>query len=210
MKRIILSLVAILVFATMANAIPVNFQAISGNADSRALALDTINVNLVRSSIFNSFTFEVETDNAYSIANIYFDGLGSPLFVGESSGINYSANGSPADLPAGQPYGFDADYRVSADNPKPKNGVNDTDDRLTLTYLDLFNTIPTAYENGEIQIGLHLIGFENGDSVSLLSTLGNPDVDVAATPEPGTMLLFVTGLGAFGWYRRRQSRKNIA
>jgi hypothetical protein len=132
---------------------------------------------------------------ACSVANVYFDDIGllGSAVIGNGSGVNFEAGGSPPDLPGGSSVGFNSDHTFSARNPKPTNGVN-PGESLTLTFALLGGAsvadVVSAMNSGSLRVGMHVISFANGQSEGFV------------TPTPGCLALL--GLGGLIVGRRRR------
>jgi uncharacterized protein (TIGR03382 family) len=141
------------------------------------------------------FLLQNSGPDACSVANVYFDDIGllGSAVIGNGSGVNFEAGGSPPDLPGGSGIGFVADQVFSALNPKPTNGVN-PGESLTLTFALLggstLNDVVAAMNNGSLRVGMHVIAFANGESEGFV------------TPTPGSLALL--GLGGLAAFRRRR------
>jgi uncharacterized protein (TIGR03382 family) len=141
------------------------------------------------------FLLQNSGPDACSVANVYFDDIGllGSAVIGNGSGVNFEAGGSPPDLPGGSGIGFITDQVFSARNPKPTNGVN-AGESLTLTFALLGGSsvadVVSAMNSGSLRVGMHVISFANGESEGFV------------TPTPGSLALL--GLGGLAAFRRRR------
>src|SRR5262245_4453796 len=156
------------------------------------------------------FTFTNLGPTASSITDVYFDD--GPL-LGISSivnglGVKFSGMARPRELPgannASPPFvtsvGF---FSTGSTSPTAPNGINPVE--TLMIFFDLqpgvsYADVLAAFDNGELRIGLHVQGYADGGSVSLVS---NP---VPPGPRPAAVWMFLPALGAFGVGRRRSRR----
>jgi hypothetical protein len=142
--------------------------------------------------------------NAAVIAGVYWDDSGSDLLGSIASivpggGVSFSVDGSPPDLPGGKSISpaFVAGFRVNANAPAPKNGVNPGTTLGVIFNLDSGVTpaeVIAAMNSGALRVGLHVIAFEDGGSESFVNV-----------PEPASVLLVATG--ALGLVVVRRSKR---
>ena len=140
--------------------------------------------------------FEVHNDSdkevGSCVAQLYFDDdsllLDAIADIEEGPGTSFDIGGSPPDLPAGQslPTVFDVTegFMVSADNPAPTHSVNPGEWMAVIFDLvsgDFFDVLD-AMDDESLRIGAHVISFADGSSEGVI------------TPEPGTILLLLSGL----------------
>ena len=109
------------------------------------------------------------------------------------------ASGSPPQSGGGWISFFSTD----ADSPMPTWGVNEgvPGEQLGIVF-DLIGgqtigDVETALENRSLEIAIHVIAFENGESEWLINN--------GVIPAPGAILLGSIGVGLVGWLRRRRT-----
>lgn len=173
--------------------------------------VDAVTANGVNSVIFGESQLSVEVEagapgtvvftvantgpQASSVANVYFDdaALLSGGVVTNGPGTEFSAGGSPNEMPAGNMVGFVSDFRFTASNPKTVGGVN-PGEWVSFTFNlaggSSIADVIAAMNSGALRVGMHVIGFANGQSESFI------------TPAPGSLALM--GLGGLIAGRRRR------
>ena len=144
--------------------------------------------------------------SASSISEIYFDDpipmlSGGSALITSSAGVSYTQNCTPQDLSGGGS-AFSTTYCAER-RGNQQTGVN-PGESVTISY-DLLagfdiNDVLAALNDGSYQIGLHVIGFADGGSVSGIN------VPNRSVPEPTSLLFVTTGLllGGLGLNRRRK------
>ena len=153
-----------------------------------------------------SFTFSNVGPIASSIADIYF--TKPPLFsamtsIGNNVGINgvdFSEGATPPGLPAGFNQNAVA-FSADSNPPVEQNGIN-PGESLAIVFSLLagqsLGSVIDAIVANTLRIGLHVQAIGN--------TGGSKSYLVTATPIPGALPLFVTGLVSLGLLRRRQRK----
>ena len=165
-----------------------------------------------------SFTFSNVGLTASSITDIYFvnspalfDSSGAPS-VENHPGVNFTAfvgdSGPGGGLPGGTPFGFGASslaFQADANSPNvPQSGINPGESLAIVFALlggESLGSVIDAVFGNTLRIGLHVQSIANRGSDSYLLT---------ATPLPGALPLFVTGLVSLGLLRRRQRKGRTA
>jgi len=156
-----------------------------------------------------SFTFFNKGSEACSITDVYFDDmtravLALPMVITSSSGVSFSQDASPPDLPGGQTIGFTADYSADSNNGPPgtmANGVNPGEWlkivfslKSPATFGDVLTELH-PFVNTDLRVGIHVQGFEGDGSESFIA------VPVPPAVWGGAALLSM--LGGFQAIRRR-------
>lgn len=141
------------------------------------------------------FTVLNSGPDASSITNVYFDSdvLNGLLSIIDSPpSVDFEVGGSPSDLPSGENIGFESDFLASAVSPAPSAGVNPGEQVGIVMDVD-FNTAISSITAGELRVGIHAIGFDNGASESFV------------IPGPGVLAAFGIFAGLTGTRRRRRT-----
>jgi hypothetical protein len=151
------------------------------------------------------FYFTNSGPSASSIADVYFDDgslLGIASIDNSSSGVSFSQNATPSNLPAANnaspPFVTTAGFSADSNPPVQPNGVNPGeylgivfDLQSGQTFADVISELTT----GALRVGIHVQGFGTGGSESFVN---NP------VPVPAAVWLFGSGLlGLVGVARRR-------
>jgi len=195
--RIAAATVACAVSALTAHAISYTFTQITNNSGSNAVAGQlSVDVNAVAATGF-SFKFTNNVGLPSNVSEIYATStktLGA-LTITESATVDFSAGGSPGSLPGSSGA---LSIRASANSPAPSNGLNQSTDWVTLTFL--FNSTYSTYasllsdlNSGNLQLGLHVTGIGNGFSESFVTT-GAPNNNTPGVPDGGTTVSLLGGV----------------
>jgi len=152
------------------------------------------------------FTFANSGPDASAITDIYLDdasGLLASLdsIVDSGSGVSFSENATPPDLPGGNTISFSADYSADSDSPVATNGVNPGEwvglyftPEVNQTIADII----AALDDDTLRAGIHVQAFADGGSESFVT--GEVPAPV---PEPSTLLLLGIALTGLALFRKR-------
>lgn len=153
------------------------------------------------------FTFVNDGPYASSICDVYFDDgtlLGIATIDDSDDGVSFSQLASPGDLPGGNsldpPFETTAGFLADSDPPVQPMGVNPGEELGILFDLQsgsTFDDVLADLQTGELRIGIHVQGFEDGESESF--------VNDGVIPTPGALLLASIGAGLVGWLKRKQA-----
>jgi hypothetical protein len=143
----------------------------------------------------NNCEFDSVVTAMYFLENdlLEFDGFAPPPV--SSEGVAFSVVTKNANLPAGQPYGFDPKntFAVDADSAAPKNGLNPGESLGLLFNLNVsYDTLIAAFDQQTLRAGIHVQSLPGGYSESFISTV----------PEPATLMLL--GIGTMLVQRKRR------
>jgi hypothetical protein len=151
-----------------------------------------------------TFTFYNNVGIQSSVTDIYFDQGSLDLFSGftmiDSFGALFSPTATPGNLPGGSAIGFSADYSFDSSG-NPTNGLDASTDYVTFLATvgadyTSYDDFITALLNGDARIGLHIQGYEDGESDSYVSQV----------PIPAAGILFASALVAAGVFGRRKKK----
>lgn len=228
MKRFLLSAVLVVaglaIVATPASADTFNFTCVSNNSGvcpTLSPQLTVVVTDLGSGQV--SFQFVNAGPVASSIADIYIGFIGSDpgLVAGftattfTSTGVSFVTPASPGSLPGGNTINFSTSpcipasktCSMSADSTSPTapNGINPGENLTLIVQLAsgfTFQDVINSMNAGGMAVGIHVqaIG-TTGDSDALINCTPGTCTPV---PEPGTLLLFGSGLlGLAGVIRRK-------
>lgn len=150
------------------------------------------------------FAFRNTGAAASAISEIYFDDgtLLAQSTIVNGPGVNFVAGANPGNLPGGNTilpaFNVTQGFLAEASSPPPMNGVG-PGEAVTIYYTlqgsqTLGDTLG-ALASGALRIGVHVIGFANGDSASFVNT---------PVPLPGALLLFGSALLGAGVMTQRR------
>ena len=204
--------VSVLLLATpRVEAVPYGFHAITANS--------VADVAIAESQLFMEVT-DAGSDQVLftflntagglpsSITDVYFDDgalLGIALIDNSDPGVLFSQNASPGNLPGGNtvvpPFIATDGFTADSDPPAQPNGVNPGESLGILFDLQVvqgtpltFSDVLTDLGNGALRVGIHVQGFEDGGSESLIHV-----------PAPSAALLGLMGVGLIGCVRKRSA-----
>ena len=181
-----------------AQAVPVSFTCLTGSLPGDCAIGETqlqVEVSDLGSQVM--FSLSNTGSEAAAVSEVYFDdgtllGLAS---IANGPGVDFSQFPiNPPDLPGGNlaspPFNVTAGFHANASNPPPMNGVG-PGETLGIVF-DLqaggtFADVLAELGNGDLRIGLHVIGFASGGSESFINQ---------AVPEPLAAASLLLALGA--------------
>ena len=192
---------AIFSCAGVADAALYSFTNLTNNDATNTAAAGQFQLTVAPDGSGVLFTIDNLGPAASSITHVYFDDesldlLDSGSVVG-TPGTNFSAGGSPPNLPGGDGAvpPFIGKFRFTADSPPTPNGANVGESAAFFFSLEADTTaamIDEALRSGDLRLGIHVQAFANRGSESF----------VTVVPEPAS--LAVAGLAGLALLRRRR------
>ena len=206
------------VLGSTASAVPSSYENLYGftglstnNPVNTAIGEGQLFVDVYTDADYAYFKFYNEVGERCSITNVYFDVVDGLLDVTSyvidvSAGVRFSEGGSPGVLPGGESISFNVDFSAGAAAPSYHNGVDSADEYLIIGLAlqngASFDDVLAALNAGDITIGLHVRGFEDGGSESFVNT-------TAPVPEPSSVFLVafgaLAGLATLRWRGRKKT-----
>jgi hypothetical protein len=145
------------------------------------------------------FLFTNTGPNKSSITDVYFDWASTlyaltPGLITGSTGVSFSWGAAPPDLPGGTGIGFSANIAADSNSPSQPNGVN-PGEWVNFNFAGSYSNLVAALDTDQLRVGIHVQGFLNGGSESLV---------VTPVPEPETYAMLLAGLFMMGFVIRRR------
>jgi hypothetical protein len=211
-----LALIVLTALATDSQAEMYGFQCITNTiAGDAAIGQAQLSVDVRPQTATQQVLFDFVNagPSASSITDIYFDSFPDSVLLDIASvinrdGVSFTQNQGtkatkvcPPDLPGGETitpkFEVFANFSADSDSPIQQNGVNPGESVGILFNLKsgaIVDNVISELSTGDLRIGIHVQGFDTGDSESFVN---GPRV-----PLPGAVLLGGMGLGIAGWRLR--------
>lgn len=201
--KLLITLGALSAATTSASAEPLGFSCLSNNNAANCAVLET-QIDVLIGQTADSIFFRFSNDGLQQsfLDGVYFSDPppsllgGLPTFSYSGSGIKFSVDCAPGDLPNH----WGTTYCADADAPAAKNGVN-PGEWMQVSY-HLLSPATTSVADvlariaaGTFDIGIKVQGFSNGGS-EWGGVNRPPPPPPTEVPEPGSLVLLATALTA--------------
>ena len=213
MKKLMATAAAVvfLAVAGTAHADSFGFTKITNNGNTDISSQLWVDVVVGTHGFPVDFVFHNNGPVESSITDIYFDdgtllGLAG---ITNGTGVSFDDPANPSNLPGGNlatpPFVTTSGLSADSDAPIIQKGVNPGEFVIisfTLKSGGVFQDVIDELNSGDLRIGLHVqaIAPQGGSDSYINEGEGTPH----ETPEPGTLILFGTGLVGLGLMRRRK------
>jgi hypothetical protein len=200
------SLLSISAFSNAAN---YSFGCISDSPENCATAQTHLVVDVTTGASADevAFTFTNSDPLSSSITAVYFDDDSNSLMtmagITTSSGASFSQGAKPKSLPGGKNVDWDSpqDFSAGSNPSRYHNGVNSSQEWLTVNFIlndgysiaDVYDALALGLADpGGLRIGMHVQGFSNGGSISVVNNASPVPVPAAAWLFGGALLSLIS------------------